>query len=199
LQVSPDVPRRIVHALLLAATLFAARTARADEPVGAVTHRQLTATISSGSLLPEDHVYKLGLVGYSLPPTLYFGLSFEGDLTRRLRLEGSLGLEVSLGFVAETSLRFVAFSSSGFSLGLGGGPMLAFGSTFGTAVFGAANAEARYVYPGTPFVGALSVGLAYALNDAGTAWCGIDTCTAYIRVGDRLVNALASLGFVFDL
>jgi hypothetical protein len=156
LQLSSDVGRRIVHGLLLAAALFAARTARADEPVGAATHRQLAATISSGSLLPEDHVYKLGLVGYSLPPTVYFGLSFEGDLTQRLRLEGSFGLEVALGFVAGTSLRFVPFSSSGFSLGLGAGPMLAFGSLFGTAVFGGADAEARYVYPGTPFVGAVT-------------------------------------------
>jgi hypothetical protein len=193
------VQRRIVQALLLAAALFAVRTARADEPAGAVSRRQLSATLSSGSLLPADHVYKLGEVGYSLPPTLYFGLSFEGDLTERLRLEGSFGLEVSLGFVAGTSLRFVPLSSSGFSLGLGAGPMVAFGSTFGTAAFAGADAEARYVYPGTPLVGALNVGLAFALNDAGTMSCGADTCTAYVRVGDRLETFVASLGFVFDI
>jgi len=193
------VRRRIVPCFLVAATFLGARTARADEAPAAATRRQFTATLSSGTLLPEDHVYKLGLVGYSLPPTIYLGLSLEGDLTSHVRLEGSFGLEIALGWVLESSVRYVSLSGSGFSLAVGAGPMLAFGSMFGTGVFGAGNVEGRYVFPETPFVVALNVGLAFALNDAGTVSCGIDTCTAYIRRGDRLENVVASLGYAFDI
>jgi hypothetical protein len=190
--------RQIVPCVVLAATLLAARTTRADEESDSATRRQLTATLTSGTLLPEDHVYKLG-GGYSMPPTIYVGLSFEGDLTRRVRLECSLGAEVALGWVITSSVRYVPLSGSGFSLGLGAGPILTIGSMFGTGVFGAGNVEARYVFPKTPFVVALNVGIAFALNDAGTISCGTDTCNAYIRHGDRLENVVASLGYAFDL
>ena len=184
------------RSLLLAATLIVARTARADDEV---TKRQLTATMSAGTLLPEDHVYRLGEVGFSAPPTAYLGVSLEGDLARRVRLEGSFGVEIALGWVAESSLRYVPLERSGFSLAVGVGPLVAFGSTFGTGVFGAGDVEARYVVSKTPFVVALNVGLAFALNDAGSMGCGADTCTAYIRRGDLLETVVASLGYAFNL
>jgi hypothetical protein len=180
---------------MVASAVVGPRAARADEP----ERHQLAVTLSSGTLLPEDHVYRLGEVGWSIPPTLYAGLSLEGDLVPRVRVEGSLGIEASLGFVFETSLRYVVLERSGFSVGLGAGPMVVYGATFGTGVFGGGGVEARYVLPRAPFVVAVNVGLAFALNDAGTMSCGVDTCTAYVRRGDRLENVVASLGWAFDL
>jgi hypothetical protein len=184
----------ILLSVIVASNVIASR-ARADEP----ERHQLAVTLSSGTLLPEDHVYRLGLVGWSIPPTLYAGLSLEGDLAPRIRLEGSLGIEASLGFVLGTSLRYVALERSGFSVALGAGPLVTTGAEFGTGVFGGGGVAARYVVPRTPFVVAVDVGLAFALNNAGTMSCGVDTCTAYIRRGDRLENVVASLGWAFDL
>ena len=188
--------RKIVPALLAATTLLAAAAAHADD---APTTRRIAATLSSGTLLPEDHVYRLGEVGYAAPPTLYAGLSIEGDVSRHLRVEAGLGVELALGVVLGSSLRFVPLSRAGFSLALGAGPLVTLGSNFGTGVFGGGDVEARYVLPKTPFVVAVNLGLAFALNDAGTSWCGIDTCTSYIRRGDRLQTLVGSLGWAFDL
>jgi hypothetical protein len=187
---------RTLPVLLIAATILCTATrARADEP----SSRQLAVTLASGTMLPEDHVYRLGEVGWSIPPTLYAGFSLEGDLAPRVRLEGSLGLEASLGFLLETSLRFVAVERSGLSLALSAGPMFAYGATFGAGIFGGGGVVGRYVVPRSPFVVALNVGLAFALNDAGVSKCGVDTCNAYIRRGDTLENLVASLGWAFDL
>jgi hypothetical protein len=180
--------------LFLAARLTSASMARGAEPPA----RQVTATVASGTLLPEDHVYRIG-ARYDVPSTLYLGLSVDAALSRRVHFEGSFGVELALGWVVGTTLRFVPIERGGFSLSLGVGPLIAFGAPFGSAVFGEGDLGVRYRLPQTPFVVLLNAGLAYALDDAGTMGCGVDTCSSYIRRGDRLETVVASLGYAFDL
>ena len=177
-------------ALTFAALSIAAAPARAQDDVEAAM-RPLVFTLQPGLAAPSassNHLFSG--IGRELP--VYLGVAFELQLPRVFALGLSAG--AGLGWMLGATGRYATHWDEGFRFTTGAGPMLVTDTGFGTAAFaqGDAALEARSQ---AGFAFTADVMLAFALDSAGSSTCGVDTCSSYVRPGDRFLLFRLGIGF----
>jgi hypothetical protein len=173
----------------------------AESPAGTAVvvespQRRWMVTLDPSVYVSTGHLEESG-PGASVPPPAYLGVTLERTFTGPLDVNVSAGAALSLGWMLGATVRYAGPSPSKMMrVSVGAGPAFVTSAMFGSGAFAQADAAIEVRFPrGAALV--FGPRFAYALTNAGTPGCGVDTCNASMRRGDLIITLRSGVGFTF--
>lgn len=185
--------RRAISFAGLAGALLLASGARATEREWP---RRISVAIEGGYAAPPQHLLDIGIDAVIAVPHVYLAVVADGRVLPYLHVDGQLGINSAVGWMASLSAR-LAEEVSRVTLSVGVGPLVtAAPANGGPSPWVDANGSA-IVHFDSQFIIMLRAGGAWALANRGSPHCGTDTCDPYLVRGDHALYATAGIGFSF--